>query len=93
MPSEATVEGYTHYFELAAVGQRIGLKTCLRCGAAIIVGEPEVDPTIIHWHWHNWVDRLASAVHVNPLPDVLRLYGASVANDEPLPGAGKVGQK
>jgi hypothetical protein len=44
---------FTAYFEVEAVGQRIGLMTCKKCGAAVLLGDaPPVDAPGLHIKWH-----------------------------------------
>jgi hypothetical protein len=43
---------YTPYFEVEAVGQRIGIVSCRLCGAAVVVGEKDFDAPARHTHFH-----------------------------------------
>jgi hypothetical protein len=44
---------YTPYFSVEACGFRIGLVSCLRCGAAVIVGDKDFDAQAAHDAWHD----------------------------------------
>jgi len=43
---------YTQYFAIEATGHRIGLMICKRCGAAVLIGDEEVDGPALHDRWH-----------------------------------------
>jgi len=43
---------WTEYFELEAVGHRIGLMTCKLCGATVLLGDREFDSAKKHEEWH-----------------------------------------
>src|SRR3990167_9397448 len=45
-------EKYEQYYELEAVGHRIGLAKCLRCGATVLITNDGKDATEIHDKWH-----------------------------------------
>ena len=50
-------EWYTNFTELEAVGSRIGIMTCLRCGAALMLDPREQDhPRDLHDAWHEALD-------------------------------------
>ena len=46
-----SIEGYAPYTAVAAEGQRIGLMTCLRCGAVVML-EKGYDWPEVHDKWH-----------------------------------------
>lgn len=43
---------YSQYYELKAIGDRIGLCICLKCGATVLLGDKDCDSTEIHEEWH-----------------------------------------
>jgi hypothetical protein len=47
------------YLEVEAVGQRIGLASCLECGAVILLGEDpkEFDAPAVHQRWHRVLEQ------------------------------------
>lgn len=44
---------YDSYYAFDTEGGRIGIQACLRCGAAVIVGNKDVDVHKIHDDWHD----------------------------------------
>lgn len=45
--------GYTPYLEVKAAGARIGIMTCLRCGAAVVIDPRDIEQAMtIHDRWH-----------------------------------------
>lgn len=48
-------DNYTQYFGVEATGMRIGLCTCRRCGATVIIGDDQADATDLHDDWHRSV--------------------------------------
>ena len=43
---------YEPYYEIEAVGCRIGLQKCLRCGATVIISSDGIDAEKLHDEWH-----------------------------------------
>lgn len=43
---------YTQYFGVEATGSRIGLCTCRRCGATVLLGDDQADGIALHDEWH-----------------------------------------
>ena len=44
---------YTPYIAIQAEGGRVGLTTCRRCGAAILIGDTGTDEAMpLHEAWH-----------------------------------------
>jgi hypothetical protein len=43
---------FTEYFGLMTEGGRIALVSCLRCGAAVVLGDPSFDAAKRHVAWH-----------------------------------------
>ena len=56
-------KGYYSYFAFDAEGHRIGLMTCKRCGAAVLLAKGEDGPKI-HDEWHRM--RLAERTAIIP---------------------------
>jgi len=51
------VSDYTSYHVMAAEGHRIGLMTCKRCGATIVLSDEDPDWAVTHDRWHDrWTD-------------------------------------
>jgi hypothetical protein len=48
---------YTEYLAVHAEGQRIGLATCKRCGATVIVGVDGFSAVRQHDEFHRWLDQ------------------------------------
>jgi rubrerythrin len=51
-PTPADTKQFTEYFELEAVGQRIGLVTCRMCGAVVLIGDASFDGPGKHIEHH-----------------------------------------
>lgn len=49
---ESIGDQFTAYFEIEAVGQWIGLVSCLKCGAALVIGDKDFRATKAHLDWH-----------------------------------------
>jgi hypothetical protein len=43
---------YTKHYEVESASGRIGLSTCMACGACIIVNESETDARKLHDEFH-----------------------------------------
>lgn len=43
---------FTPYFEVEAVGQRIGFVSCRLCGATVLIGDQDFNATKAHEVWH-----------------------------------------
>ena len=53
-PERLGSTGYTPYREVEAAGSRIGVMTCLRCGATVVLDPGDLEPaTAIHDRWHS----------------------------------------
>ena len=53
-PDRLGSTGYTAYREVEAAGSRIGVMTCLRCGATVVIDPGDLEPaTAIHDRWHS----------------------------------------
>ncbi len=42
----------TRYYGITAEGGRIGIAQCVRCGAALLLGDPDFDGVLRHHEWH-----------------------------------------
>ncbi len=45
-------EQFTPYYGVEATGHRIGLMQCRRCGAVVILGDPDFAGANVHDQWH-----------------------------------------
>jgi hypothetical protein len=43
---------FTPYFGIQTEGGRVGLVSCTRCGAVVIVGDKDFDGAAMHADWH-----------------------------------------
>jgi hypothetical protein len=47
-------KNYSQYYAFSVEGARIGLMTCLRCGAAIVISDDGGEK--VHDEWHSRID-------------------------------------
>ena len=45
-------ENYSEYFALETEGGRVGLMSCMRCGALVLIGDAAFDAAKAHDRWH-----------------------------------------
>lgn len=50
--TERQAGGYTEYYALETEGGRVGLMSCRRCGALILIGDASFDAAKAHDQWH-----------------------------------------
>lgn len=54
LPQPLGSTGYSPYREAEATGSRIGIMTCLRCGATVVIDPGDLEQaTTIHDRWHS----------------------------------------
>lgn len=53
---------YSQYYAVEAEGHRIGLMSCRRCGALVLLGDADFDAAKAHDAWHvqrpSWAEGL-----------------------------------